>query len=127
MRGDGLLPLLDPSVVRAAPGDRDLWDAGRDSRRRAVGDRGFGRGGAAADDGRGVREGDLHGGTVEPDFEEGVRYMEFTEAIAISAHTGEVVALPPEPTMETWAQLLPRIDRTVSKHATLLPQVRKPT
>ena len=38
-----------------------------------------------------------------------MRYREFTEAIAISAHTGEVVALPPEPTMETWAQLLPRI------------------
>ena len=49
----------------------------------------------------------LHGGTVEPDFEEGVRYMEFTEAVAISAHTGEAVILPPEPTMEAWGQTLP--------------------
>lgn len=51
----------------------------------------------------------LHGGSVEQEFEEGVRYMESTEAVAISAHTGEAVTLPPEPTMETWAQLLPRI------------------
>ena len=48
----------------------------------------------------------LHGGSIEPDFEEGVRYMEFTEAVAISAHTGRAVALPPEPTMEFWAQTL---------------------
>ena len=47
----------------------------------------------------------LHGGSVEPDFE-GVRYMEFMEAVAISAHTGRAVALPPEPTMEFWAQTL---------------------
>ena len=50
----------------------------------------------------------LHGGSVEPDFEEGVRYMEFTEAVAKSAHTGRVVTLPPEPTMESWGQLLAR-------------------
>ena len=49
----------------------------------------------------------LHGGTVEPDFEEGVRYMEFTEAVAISAHTGQTVTLPPEPTMEAWGSRLP--------------------
>ena len=48
----------------------------------------------------------LHGGSVEPDFEEGVRYMEFTEAVAISAHTGEAVTLPLEPTMETWSRPL---------------------
>ena len=48
----------------------------------------------------------LHGGTVEPDFEEDVRYMEFTEAVAISAHTGQTVTLPPEPTMEAWSQPL---------------------
>ena len=48
----------------------------------------------------------LHGGSVEPDFEDGVRYMEFTEAVAISAHTGRAVALPPVPTMEFWAQPL---------------------
>ena len=48
----------------------------------------------------------LHGGPIEPDFEEGVRYMEFTEAVAISAHTGEAVAMPPEPMMEGWGQPL---------------------
>ena len=48
----------------------------------------------------------LHGGTVEPDFEEGVRYMEFTEAVAISAYTGEAVTLPPEPAIEAWGQAL---------------------
>ena len=48
----------------------------------------------------------LRGGAVEPDFEEGVRYMEFTEAVAISAHTGHPVTLPPEPTMEVWGQPL---------------------
>ena len=48
----------------------------------------------------------LHGGHVEPDFEEGVRYMEFTEGVAISAYTGQAVTLPPEPTMEAWGQPL---------------------
>ena len=48
----------------------------------------------------------LHGGSIEPEFEEGVRYMEFAEAVAISAHTGEAVSLPPEPTMEAWGQPL---------------------
>ena len=48
----------------------------------------------------------LNGGPVAPDFEEGVRYMEFTEAEAVSAHTGRVVTLPPEPTMESWGQPL---------------------
>ena len=48
----------------------------------------------------------LHGGPVEPDFEEGVRYMGFTEAVAISAHTGEAVSLPPEPRMEAWGKPL---------------------
>ena len=46
----------------------------------------------------------LHGGTVEPDFEEGVRYMEFTEAVAVSAHTDKSVTLPPEPTVEGWGR-----------------------
>ncbi len=32
--------------------------------------------------------------------------MEFTEAVAISAHTGERVTLPPEPMMESWGQPL---------------------
>ena len=48
----------------------------------------------------------LHGGPIEPDFEEGVRYMEFTEAVAISAHTGQAVMLPPEPATEGWGQPL---------------------
>ena len=48
----------------------------------------------------------LHGATVEPDFQEGVRYMEFTEAVAISAHTRQSVSLPPKPTMEAWGQPL---------------------
>ena len=48
----------------------------------------------------------LHGGTVEPDFEEGVRYMEFTEAVVISAPTAQTVTLPPEPAMEAWGQQL---------------------
>ncbi len=48
----------------------------------------------------------LHGGSVEPDFEEGVRYMEFTEAVAISVPTGQTVTLPPEPTMKAWVQPL---------------------
>ena len=48
----------------------------------------------------------LHGGPIEPDFEEGVRYMEFTEAVAISAHTGQAVTLPPDPAMESWGRLL---------------------
>ena len=52
----------------------------------------------------------LDGGVVEPDFEEGVRYMEFTEAVAISVHTGEAVTLPPEPMMESWGQPLGSVD-----------------
>ena len=32
--------------------------------------------------------------------------MEFTEAVAISAHTGETVMLPPEPAMQAWGKLL---------------------
>ena len=48
----------------------------------------------------------MHGGTVEPDFEEGVRYMEFMEAVAISAHTGEAVTLPPEAAMEVRGKVL---------------------
>ena len=43
---------------------------------------------------------------VAEDFEEGVCYMEFPEAVVISAHTGKRVTLPPEPTMEAWGQPL---------------------
>ena len=48
----------------------------------------------------------LDGTPVEPSFEEGLRYMEFTEAAAISAHTGEAVMLPPEPMMKAWGEPL---------------------
>ena len=36
--------------------------------------------------------------------------MEFTEAVAISTHTGEAVTLPPEPAMEAWGQPLGSVD-----------------
>ena len=36
--------------------------------------------------------------------------MEFTEAVAISAHTGQAVTLPPEPMMESWGQPLGSVD-----------------
>ena len=34
------------------------------------------------------------GEPVSPDFEEGLRYVEFTEAVYRSARTGQVVSLP---------------------------------
>ncbi len=42
------------------------------------------------------------GTPVLPDFEEGIHYMEFCEAVAISAKTGSSVSLPPEPRMDSW-------------------------
>jgi predicted dehydrogenase len=38
-----------------------------------------------------------HGGPVSPDFEEGLRYMEFTEAVYRSARSGRAITLPLEP------------------------------
>jgi predicted dehydrogenase len=43
------------------------------------------------------------GSSVSPGFEDGVRYMEFCEAVAISAATGQRVSLPIErPSMDSW-------------------------
>ena len=47
---------------------------------------------------RAIREGT----PVLPDFEEGIRYMEFCEAVALSAKTGSAVSLPPQPRMDSW-------------------------
>lgn len=47
---------------------------------------------------RAIREGT----PVMPDFEEGIRYMEFCEAVAVSAKTGSAVSVPPEPRMDSW-------------------------
>ena len=43
---------------------------------------------------------------VSPSFEEGVRYMEFCEAVGQSVHFGRVVDIPPEPLMATWGRTL---------------------
>ena len=51
---------------------------------------------------RAIREGTA----VSPSFEEGLRYMEFCEGVAQSAHFERPVALPPEPLMETWGRPL---------------------
>ena len=49
----------------------------------------------------------LDRGRVCPDFVEGVQYMEFCEAVACSAATGQAVPLPlAEPVMEAWGQFL---------------------
>lgn len=46
------------------------------------------------------------GTPVHPSFEEGVRYMEFCEAVGQSVHFGKVVDLPPDPVMATWGRTL---------------------
>ena len=46
------------------------------------------------------------GTPVSPSFEEGVRYMEFCEAVGQSVHFGRVVDIPPEPLMATWGRAL---------------------
>jgi predicted dehydrogenase len=52
---------------------------------------------------RAIREGTR----VSPDFEEGVRYMAFCEAVAYSVATGAAVSVPlAQPLMEAWGQLL---------------------
>lgn len=52
---------------------------------------------------RAIREGT----PVTPDFEEGIRYMEFCEAVALSAATGEAVSVPPSrPMMAAWGRFL---------------------
>ena len=47
-----------------------------------------------------------HGTPVAPDFAEGVRYMEFSEAVAQSLYEGRKIPMPPEPKMLTWGRLL---------------------
>ena len=47
-----------------------------------------------------------HGTNVEPSFQEGIEYMEFTEAVAISSFTEKNVTLPPEPMMDSWGKLI---------------------
>ncbi len=51
---------------------------------------------------RAIRE----GARVSPDFEEGVRYMAFCEAVALSLETGAAVSVPPSPKMESWGRCL---------------------
>jgi predicted dehydrogenase len=49
----------------------------------------------------------LEGTSVTPDFEEGLRYIEFCEAVALSLETGSAVSLPlKEPAMEHWGRTL---------------------
>ena len=47
-----------------------------------------------------------NGTPVLPNFEEGVRYMQFSEAVAQSIFEGKTVSLPPEPKMDCWGKLL---------------------
>ena len=46
------------------------------------------------------------GPPVSPDFEEGLRYMEFCEAVAQSAMSGQRIAMPPESKMDAWGSYL---------------------
>ena len=47
-----------------------------------------------------------HGTPVAPDFAEGVRYMEFSEAVAQSLYEGRTISMPPEPKMYTFGKPL---------------------
>jgi predicted dehydrogenase len=48
-----------------------------------------------------------NGGCVSPDFSDGVRYMEFCEAVALSAHSCRIVDLPlRQPAMASWGKSL---------------------
>ena len=47
------------------------------------------------------------GVAVSPTFEEGLRYMEFCEAVALSEHSGSAVRLPlAQPAMDSWGKRL---------------------
>ena len=48
----------------------------------------------------------LGGTPVSPDFAEGIRYMEFSEAVAVSLATGEAVPVPPPEKMDAWGRFL---------------------
>ena len=45
-----------------------------------------------------------NGTPVSPDFAEGIRYIEFCEAVAQSVHEGHTIQVPPEPKMHTWGK-----------------------
>jgi len=47
-----------------------------------------------------------NGGPVHPGFEEGVRYMEFSEAVAQSLMEARTITVPPEPKMLAWGKTL---------------------
>ncbi len=48
-----------------------------------------------------------NGAAVSPDFEDGVQYMAFSEAVAFSCHTGEMTDVSIcEPKMKCWGQTL---------------------
>lgn len=49
----------------------------------------------------------LGGPPPNPSFEEGLRHMEFTEAVAQSIQGGMAVDVPPEPKLQDWGDLLP--------------------
>ncbi len=49
----------------------------------------------------------LGGPPPAPSFDEGLRYMEFTEAVAQSVQSGKAVDVPPEPKLQDWGDLLP--------------------
>ena len=46
------------------------------------------------------------GTAVSPNFAEGVRYMEFSEAVAQSIYQGRRISMPPEPKMDSWCRPL---------------------
>jgi len=46
------------------------------------------------------------GTPVVPNFEEGLQYMEFNEAVAQSLYDVKTVPMPPNPKMQTWGTLL---------------------
>ena len=52
------------------------------------------------------------GTPVSPDFAEGVRYMEFCEAVAQSIYEGRTIPMPPEPKMDCWGRPLHAIRTT---------------
>jgi predicted dehydrogenase len=43
---------------------------------------------------------------VSPDFQDGLRYMQFAEAVALSAKTGTAVTVPPPASMRCWNRFL---------------------
>ncbi|MGH9162641.1 MAG: hypothetical protein ACRD2X_21950, partial [Vicinamibacteraceae bacterium] len=46
------------------------------------------------------------GGAVTPRFEDGLRYTEFCEAVALSVLTGAAVEVPPPASMDAWGSPL---------------------